>query len=65
MLIEDRAEAAPAPPVQPGKLPQLVGGDLEVPLAGGEMRGYVNLDFAASTRAMQPVVDAVTAFLPW
>ena len=46
-------------------LPRLVGQDLQVELADGEMRSYVNLDMAASTPAMEPVADAVIEFLPW
>jgi len=46
-------------------LPRLVGQDLEVQLAGGERRTYVNLDMAASTPAMEAVADAVIEFLPW
>ena len=46
-------------------LPRLVGQDLEVQLASGETRTYVNLDMAASTPAMEPVADAVIEFLPW
>src|SRR5260370_38021241 len=47
-------------------LPPLVGRDLEVPLAaGGPPRRYVNLDNAASTPPMEPVVEAITAILPW
>ena len=46
-------------------MPALIGADLEVPLATGETRTYVNLDCAASTPAMQRVVDAITALLPW
>lgn len=46
-------------------LPALVGSDLEVPLAAGGTRRYVNLDCAASTPAMQPVLDAVLSALPW
>ncbi|MGH7687353.1 MAG: aminotransferase class V-fold PLP-dependent enzyme [Candidatus Dormibacteria bacterium] len=46
-------------------VPRLYGQHLEVPLATGERRGYVNLDYAASTPAMERVVDAVHAFLPW
>jgi len=49
----------------PLRLPRLVGSDLRVPLANGELRPYVNLDNAASTQAMQPVVDTVIALLPW
>ncbi|MFN2582752.1 MAG: aminotransferase class V-fold PLP-dependent enzyme [Candidatus Dormibacteria bacterium] len=45
--------------------PALSGQDLEVPLAHGQMRRYVNLDYAASTPAMERVVDTVLAFLPW
>lgn len=46
-------------------LPHLVGRDLEVPLATGELRRYVNLDYAASTPAMELVRDAVLEVLPW
>src|SRR5580700_11816216 len=46
-------------------LPRLVGQDLEVQLASGEGRTYVNLDMAASTPAMEAVADAVIEFLPW
>lgn len=47
------------------QLPPLAGHDLQVPLADGELRTYVNLDYAASTPAMERVVDAVNEFLPW
>jgi selenocysteine lyase/cysteine desulfurase len=46
-------------------LPPLLGRDLEVPLASGELRRYVNLDYAASTPAMEVVRDAVLQVLPW
>ena len=46
-------------------LPRLVGQDLEVQLADGERRTYLNLDMAASTPAMESVADAVIEFLPW
>jgi len=46
-------------------LPVLVGRDLQVPLAGGGTSRYVNLDSAASTPAMEAVVRAVEAALPW
>ncbi len=48
-----------------GALPRLCGADIEVPLADGSTRRYVNLDCAASTPALEPVVDAVTQALPW
>jgi len=46
-------------------LPALVGHDLQVPLAAGGTRRYVNLDSAASTPAMEAVVRAVEQALPW
>ena len=46
-------------------LPTLVGAGLEVPLATGGSRAYINLDAAASTPAMLPVVEAVERALPW
>jgi selenocysteine lyase/cysteine desulfurase len=49
----------------PSTMPALVGADLEVPLATGGRRRYVNLDAAASTPAMRPVLDAVERALPW
>jgi selenocysteine lyase/cysteine desulfurase len=48
-----------------GALPRLCGADIEVPLADGTMRRYVNLDCAASTPALEDVVTAVTEALPW
>jgi len=54
-----RDDSAAAP------LPALVGRDLEVPLAGGDLRRYVNLDYAASTPALELVRDAVMDVLPW
>lgn len=58
-----RAAAAAAPVEAP--LPRLCGHDLDVPLATGERRRYVNLDYAASTPALERVAAAVSAFLPW
>ena len=46
-------------------LPALAGRDLQVPLAAGGTKRYVNLDLAASAPAMEAVVEAVTAALPW
>jgi selenocysteine lyase/cysteine desulfurase len=45
-------------------LPRLCGADTEVPLADGSTRRYVNLDCAASTPALEAVVDAVNKALP-
>ena len=46
-------------------VPALVGADIEVPLLSGELRRYVNLDYAASTAPMTNVAEAVAAMLPW
>jgi selenocysteine lyase/cysteine desulfurase len=44
---------------------RLVGADTEVPLVTGEMRRYVNLDYAASAPALETVHDAVEELLGW
>ena len=43
----------------------LVGDGLRVPCADGGELPYLSFDAAASTSAMQQVLDAVEAFLPW
>ena len=43
----------------------VVGLKTMVPVVGGGERRYVNLDNAASTPALQPILDAVNRFLPW
>jgi selenocysteine lyase/cysteine desulfurase len=43
----------------------LVGVDQPVPVLDGRLLPYVNLDNAASTPALRPVVDAVERFLPF
>lgn len=45
--------------------PPLVGVDRAVPLVTGQMRRYVNLDYAASTPPLVAVARAVDALLPW
>jgi cysteine desulfurase/selenocysteine lyase len=42
-----------------------VGLDKQVPLLDGTTRQYINLDNAASTPPMQPVVEALDRFLPY
>jgi selenocysteine lyase/cysteine desulfurase len=44
---------------------ELIGADVQVPCADGQMRRYVNLDYAASTPVMGAVWEAVEAFVPW
>jgi selenocysteine lyase/cysteine desulfurase len=46
-------------------LAALVGQGLDVPCLDGGSRPYRDLDGAASTPALQVVVDAVAEFLPW
>jgi selenocysteine lyase/cysteine desulfurase len=65
MLTESSPRSRPGRRATGAVLPRLVGQDLEVELADGEMRSYVNLDMAASTPAMEAVADAVIEFLPW
>lgn len=43
----------------------LVGDDVQVPVLGGGMRRYVNLDSAATSSASTAVARAVADFLPW
>src|SRR5262245_33260893 len=43
----------------------VVGADLQVPLVGGEVVRYVNLDYAASAPCLRAVADQVSALLSW
>ncbi|WP_214413372.1 aminotransferase class V-fold PLP-dependent enzyme [Sphaerisporangium fuscum] len=42
----------------------MLGADLEVPVKGGELVRYANLDYAASAPCLEPVSAAVAAALP-
>ncbi|MCW2578676.1 MAG: sufS2 [Blastococcus sp.] len=44
---------------------RLIGGELHVPVAGGALQRYVDLDAAATTSASGVVLGAVQDFLPW
>lgn len=44
---------------------QVVGVDEKVPVAGGGRRPYINLDNAASTPALRPVIEAIVEFSKW
>ncbi len=44
---------------------QVVGIDTRVPLLDGRQVPYINLDNAATTPALRPVVDTVNEFLHW
>jgi len=46
-------------------LARVLGAGAKVACADGRARGYVNLDYAASTPAMAEVWDAVETFMPW
>jgi len=52
-------------PAAPGGPLELVGLDQPVPLVSGELRRYVNLDYAASTPVLRRVKEAVDALIPW
>lgn len=45
-------------------VPAVLGADLEVPVKGGRLVTYANLDYAASAPCLAPVNDAVAAALP-
>ncbi|MDW5598136.1 aminotransferase class V-fold PLP-dependent enzyme [Conexibacter stalactiti] len=47
------------------RLLALVGGDLDVPLVGGEWVRYANFDVAASAPALRQVADIVAELLPY
>ncbi|MET7327374.1 aminotransferase class V-fold PLP-dependent enzyme [Nonomuraea sp. NPDC005650] len=59
-----RAAAEEAPAVTSRPIPAVLGADLEVPVKGGRLVGYANLDYAASAPCLEPVSAAVTAALP-
>jgi selenocysteine lyase/cysteine desulfurase len=44
---------------------RVVGADVPVPVAGGGMVPYANLDYAASAPCLEPVREAVDAALPY
>lgn len=56
--------AAEAPARQARSIPAVLGADLEVPVKGGKLVSYANLDYAASAPCLVPVSEAVTAALP-
>ncbi|MFF5208447.1 aminotransferase class V-fold PLP-dependent enzyme [Streptosporangium sp. NPDC000396] len=46
------------------RIPAVLGSDLEVPVKGGRLAPYANLDYAASAPCLEPVSAAVAAALP-
>jgi cysteine desulfurase/selenocysteine lyase len=44
---------------------QIVGIDTQVPVLDGSLRTYVNLDNAASTPVLRPVLGKITEFMQW
>ncbi|GGS75424.1 aminotransferase [Planobispora rosea] len=46
------------------EIPAVLGADLEVPVKGGRLVPYANLDYAASAPCLEPVSAAVAAALP-
>lgn len=45
--------------------PRLVGNNVEVPLVGGRLHRYVNLDYAASTPPMAAVLKSINRFVAY
>jgi selenocysteine lyase/cysteine desulfurase len=62
---EDTSRVARGAGAGPRPLARLLGSDTPVPCVDGRTRRYANLDYAASTPAMQEVWEAVEAFMPW
>lgn len=66
--VPDAPPAATAAPAahRPGErpIPAVIGADLRVPVRGGGLVPYANLDYAASAPCLEPVYAAVTAALP-
>ncbi|MFI7690344.1 aminotransferase class V-fold PLP-dependent enzyme [Nonomuraea sp. NPDC049655] len=59
------AAEATAPAAASGRsIPAVLGADLEVPVKGGRLVSYANLDYAASAPCLEPVSAAVAAALP-
>ncbi|MEV0619666.1 aminotransferase class V-fold PLP-dependent enzyme [Nonomuraea sp. NPDC050404] len=58
------AETGTGPATTSRPIPAVLGADLEVPVKGGRLVGYANLDYAASAPCLEPVSAAVTAALP-
>ncbi|WP_372470401.1 aminotransferase class V-fold PLP-dependent enzyme [Nonomuraea aurantiaca] len=59
------AQATEAPAAERARpIPAVLGADLEVPVKGGRLVTYANLDYAASAPCLEPVSAAVTAALP-
>ncbi|MFC6577463.1 aminotransferase class V-fold PLP-dependent enzyme [Planomonospora parontospora] len=56
-------QAVPAAP-EGRPIPAVLGADLEVPVRGGRLVPYANLDYAASAPCLEPVSAAVAAALP-
>ncbi|MGW2146876.1 aminotransferase class V-fold PLP-dependent enzyme [Nonomuraea bangladeshensis] len=67
-IFNDAAAPAEAPvaaaPESARPIPAVVGADLEVPVKGGRLVRYANLDYAASAPCLEPVSAAVAAALP-
>ncbi len=62
--VPEQQDQAAAPVRQGRTIPAVLGADLEVPVKGGKLVGYANLDYAASAPCLEPVSAAVAAALP-
>jgi cysteine desulfurase/selenocysteine lyase len=54
-----------SPPTTINLRDSIVGLDKQVPLLNGTLTPYVNLDNAASTPSLKPVLDAINQFMPY
>lgn len=60
------ATAQPVPKLDVEEIRKnIVGYEMAVPLLDGSQRRYINLDNAASTPSLKPVVDKVNEFMKW
>lgn len=67
LTIFDAARTAPEKRPEPcpaRAIPAVLGADLRVPVKGGRLTGYANLDYAASAPCLEQVSAAVAAALP-
>jgi selenocysteine lyase/cysteine desulfurase len=62
--VRSRTGEVPAGHALAGAVPAVLGADLDVPVKGGGLVRYANLDYAASTPCLEPVSAAVAAALP-
>ncbi|WP_428833919.1 aminotransferase class V-fold PLP-dependent enzyme [Microbispora maris] len=63
-FVQQAVTRVTEPDAVPVRLPAVVGAGLEVPVRGGRLVPYANLDYAASAPCLEPVSATVAAALP-